>query len=243
MLKAVDRMRKAIIFLFAFLVALLPLFAPHAVCEAREERQVVTQVVKGENKFISWNLAIPQVRGLADGKVQKEINATFIKDQKAFRDDLEKQARKAYKEAQESGNPFRQFAAYTTYDTHYFSEKILSLTVDMYQYTGGAHGFTTRKAYNYNLETGAQITYKDIFGQKIDYASVIVNEVVSQIQARPEDFFPDAVETVKTFTDEQPFYLTNDGIVMYYGLYEIAPYASGIQEFLIPFSKFKKQAD
>ncbi|TET09608.1 MAG: DUF3298 domain-containing protein [Candidatus Atribacteria bacterium] len=39
-------------------------------------------------------------------------------------------------------------------------------------------------------------------------------------------------------SEEQPFYLIEDGIVVYFGLYEIAPYASGIRYFKIPYFLF-----
>lgn len=109
----------------------------------------------------------------------------------------------------------------------------------MYQFTGGAHGFTTRLAFNYNLNSGKRIGYKDLFEPCVDYKNIIISEVSRRIEMNPQNYFDDALETVKKFTDEQPFYIKKRGIVVYYGLYEIAPYAAGIQEFFIPFSAFK----
>ena len=43
----------------------------------------------------------------------------------------------------------------------------------------------------------------------------------------------------KTIDDNQPFYLTDGGLVVYFGQYEIAPYYVGIPEFKIPFSRLK----
>jgi ABC-type Fe3+-hydroxamate transport system substrate-binding protein len=72
-----------------------------------------------------------------------------------------------------------------------------------------------------------------------NYKEVIVHHVRDQIIKNPNVYFKEAMETVKDFTDEQPFYITPKGIVVVYGLYEIAPYAAGIQEFLVPFSAFQ----
>jgi hypothetical protein len=37
-------------------------------------------------------------------------------------------------------------------------------------------------------------------------------------------------------TDEQPFYIGDGQIVVYFAQYEIAPYAAGMSEFAIPVS-------
>ena len=36
------------------------------------------------------------------------------------------------------------------------------------------------------------------------------------------------------FAEDQSFYFKDDHIVVVFGLYEIAPYAAGIQEFALP---------
>ncbi|GAG31008.1 unnamed protein product, partial [marine sediment metagenome] len=46
----------------------------------------------------------------------------------------------------------------------------------------------------------------------------------------------------QSISEEQPFYLIEDGIVVYFGLYEIAPYTSGIRYFKIPYSLFPIRA-
>ncbi|KPC98132.1 hypothetical protein LR69_03685 [Geobacillus sp. BCO2] len=79
----------------------------------------------------------------------------------------------------------------------------------------------------------------DLFKQGSRYQQVIVEEIVKQIEKEPDLYFGNAVDVVKELKDGQPYYLTPKGMVVYYGLYEIAPYAAGIREFLIPFSALK----
>jgi len=200
---------------------------------------IVSKMDEGSSKYMAWKLEYPQISGLENKKVEKSINKELSKTVKDFKKGLLEEAKKEYKEAEKSGVPFRQFEAQTVYSVHYSDCKVLSLTMDLYQYTGGAHGFTTRLAFNYNLETGKKLGYKDVLKDCPSYRDIIVNEIIRQIEADPDIYFPDAIDKLKGFTDEQPFYITKDGIVVYYGLYEIAPYASGIREFLIPYSAFK----
>jgi hypothetical protein len=204
--------------------------------------EVISKTDKGSDKYMSWDLNTPQIKGLKKPKVEKSINSQLAGTVADFKKNLHDEAKKAYKEHKESKKskyPFRPFEAHAVYEVHLLNPKILSLTIDLYQYTGGAHGSTVKVAFNYDLKTGKKLGYKDIFRDCVNYKKVIVDWITGKIESNPENYFPDAIETVKKFTDEQPFYITPEGIVVYYGLYEIAPYAAGIQEFLIPFSAFK----
>ena len=224
------------VLLVALLLAIIPVqgFA-HEKCNP----EVISKVDEGSNKYMSWNLTTPQLKGLANRKVERSINKEFTNTVKDFKKEVLKQAKEAYKESQENGFPFRPFEAFASYTVHLLNPKLLSLTMDLYEFTGGAHGMTYRKAWNYNLKTGKQLGYQDIFKECVDYKNTIINHVVKEIESNPEIYFEDAIETVKGFTDDQPFYITDQGIVVYYGLYEIAPYSSGIREFFIPFSAFR----
>lgn len=228
--------KKINILLIALLIMLIPI---QGFAYDKCKPEIISKVNESSNKYMQWNLTIPQIKELKDRKVERSINKQFRNDVNSFKREVLAQAKEAYNESQETGYPYRLFEAYTEYKVHLLNPKVLSLTIDMYQYTGGAHGMTFRKAYNYNLKTGKQLAYQDIFKECVDYKSIIVNHIIEQIKKNPQDYFDDAAGTVKGFTDEQPFYMTKEGIVVYYGLYEIAPYAGGIKEFLIPVSAFK----
>ncbi len=64
---------------------------------------------------------------------------------------------------------------------------------------------------------------------------VINQEIKRQIQLDPELYFNNG-ELFKSINDDQPFYIVDDGIVIFFGLYEISPYVYGIRYFKIPFS-------
>ena len=122
----------------------------------------------------------------------------------------------------------------------YNQDGLLSITVDYYQFDGGAHGGTDRRPYNYDLTTGQELALQDLFKQGVKYMEIINREIRKQIAANPEGgYFTQPDMEFKTIADNQPFYLTDGGLVVYFGQYEIAPYAAGIPEFRLPFSLFK----
>jgi len=51
-------------------------------------------------------------------------------------------------------------------------------------------------------------------------------------------YFDDYEKNVANYFNPKSFYLVPDGIVIYFQQYEIAPYASGIPQFTIPYSAY-----
>lgn len=94
-----------------------------------------------------------------------------------------------------------------------------------------------QETYNLNLANGKRITLPDILKEKKDYVKIINQEIKRKIKLNPDVYFDDAVS--HSISPEQPFYIIEDGIVIYFGLYEIAPYSSGIRYFKIPFTLFE----
>lgn len=225
-----------ILMIAALLMITIPI---QALADQGSQPEVVSQSSQGTNRYLSWDLVTPQVSGLESRRAERIINKELTQTVSGFRKNLLDEAKKAYRESMKPEYPFRPFQAQTVYQVHTLNPDLLSLTMDMYQYTGGAHGMTVRKSFNYNLKTGKMLGYQDLFKACVNYKEVIVHHVRDQIIKNPNVYFKEAMETVKGFTDEQPFYITPKGIVVVYGLYEIAPYAAGIQEFLVPFSAFQ----
>lgn len=116
-------------------------------------------------------------------------------------------------------------------------DDLLSFYIDYYQFTGGAHGLTTRRAYTLDVKNGNKLKIKNLFKNGYDYKSFIDKEIKKQVDANKEKYF-EGLEGFNGINDEVKFYIKGDNLVIYYGQYEIAPYASGIPEFNIPIQKF-----
>jgi len=201
---------------------------------------VTTNQVQQNSDAIQVDLSIPVIAGLQDSKIQQQLNNQFDQDALSFDNDISTQAAEDIKQAANSGYPFQQYNATTAYKVAYNQNGLLSVTVDYYQYTGGAHGGTERRPYNYDLETGQELSLQDLFKTGVDYKPIINQDVAAQIKTSPvKEYFTIPGMEFKTIDDNQPFYLTDGGLVIYFGQYEIAPYVAGIPEFQIPFSLFK----
>ncbi len=119
-------------------------------------------------------------------------------------------------------------------------DKFVSVIKTTSFYLGGAHPSTLLTAKTYNIETGEEVTLKDVsetlFGKSEEEAfSAIKNTYLEKINSEPGAYFEDAAKTVNEI-DGANFYITNNGeLVYFFNQYDIAPYASGIFEEKINF--------
>lgn len=195
--------------------------------------KVTSKVVKDSKPYLTTELNIPVISGMLDSNIEKSINKTLYDDAVNFKNSIEASALENYSSLLKAGVEVTPFQVITKYNLHYLND-YLSLIVTYYEYRGGAHGIYNVVPYNYNLKTGERLQIKDIFKEGYDYKSIINQEILSEISKHPDNYFKDAFKTIK---ENQDFYFTKEGIVVYFQVYEIAPFAAGNPEFLIPYSK------
>ena len=202
-----------------------------------QEITITDLVIKEDHKALKVDMVFPLVQGVKDKQVEEKINQTIQKDVLNFKEMLKTESEKYLQGAKEEGWEIRKYEASAYYIVHYQKDDLLSLSVFYYRYTLGAHGHTLQRAYNFNLESGEEILLGDILKGKRDYVDIINQEIKREIELNPQEYFSEW-SVFQSISEEQPFYLIEDGIVVYFGLYEIAPYASGIRYFKIPYSLF-----
>lgn len=131
------------------------------------------------------------------------------------------------------------YEVYSTYNITSDKNSFVSFYDDYYEYLGGAHGLTSRTSYTIDKNKEELLNLKDLFASGYNYADIINNEIREQIKKNPQDYF-DSGSEFKGIGENQSFYIDDDNLVIYYQLYEIAPYVKGIPEFKIPLSTFGK---
>ena len=120
---------------------------------------------------------------------------------------------------------------------YYFNERFISYTQRSYDYTGGAHGMPYWVPYNFDLETGEQLILSNIVANsEEEFKEIVTAQFEKMYEVDPGIYWEDAVDNVYEWTTlESPFYLKEDGLVIYYGPYDLAPYAAGFQEIVVPY--------
>lgn len=197
------------------------------------ENTIKIKTVKeaSETRALIKTVQYPQIEGLESKVIQDEINGIFKGlAGSAVQEGIKNVADLAPYVLQNPDMP-SQCETYFNYQVKYNQNNVLSLIFLDYQYAGGAHGSTVESSYTINLKTGKMYSLKDLFKEKTDYSSVISGSVKRQLNER--GLTEGLLEPFNKISDNQGFYLSNNGIMIYFQQYEILPYAAGIQEFLV----------
>lgn len=216
---------------------------------AYPQKMCISCIIQRENKFtlgeksisksldyFKEDIKIPQV---LDGNDEKKIN--IIND--AINNAILPKAEEAEKTSKEyfgmegQEKPRFPFEVYSRYTIGMDNKSLVSLYNDYYEYLGGAHGMTTRSSYTIDKEKEKLLTLKELFVQGYSYSDIINKSIKEEIEKHPSDYF-DSGSEFKGISENQSFYIDGNNLVIYYQLYDIAPYVFGIPEFKIPLKVF-----
>lgn len=169
------------------------------------------------------------------------INAWYRRQaeelQRKYETELYQEAADQYEYTVENQFPFHMYDALMIFEVTYNQNNILSLFYDQYVYSGGAHGNTVRQSQTWNVRGGCQITLRnygdDPVGLEAEILDRVREEIALQIARGENMYFEDYSKLISDTFNPESFYLTPQGMVIYFQQYDIAPYASGIPVFVI----------
>lgn len=123
----------------------------------------------------------------------------------------------------------------------YESPEVICVSLQSYIDTGGAHGNGGITYLNFNPETGVLLNQDDIISNPTQFKKIAEKAFKHQTKPKNDE------ETIEDFFFGEGFQLpanigfTEDGLMLLYNSYEIATYAQGITEILLPYSQIKDQ--
>lgn len=128
-----------------------------------------------------------------------------------------------------------------SYHTTYADKNLISLLVWTYSYTGGAHGGSASTTFNYDLNSGRMLKLADLFQPNSNYLKVISAYCTTTLTKELGDV--DA-EWLRNGAGPKPenfksWNVTPDGLQFTFDAYQVAAYALGPQEVIVPYSALK----
>ena len=123
----------------------------------------------------------------------------------------------------------------------YQSADILNIEIKHYTFTGGAHGYSGLRSLLFNPDTGHSIETAALFNDVAGFRKLAEKEFRKKFGI-PENA---AINSKGLMFENERFHLpqniffTNEGLLLYYNAYEIASYAEGAKELLLPYSKIE----
>lgn len=168
-------------------------------------------------------MEVPEIEGNSD------FIKTFNADYTALADEMLK---KFSEEAEKSDIPndsmeFKQSISLN-------QNGILSIVGECEAFTGGPHGILSRVVRNIDIKNAREISLSDLFTDE-EYVNRINSYIEVLMEEKPADF-ADLWKT-PAVAENQGFYLTGKGIVLFYPPYELSYYSKGFVEIEIPYDE------
>jgi len=168
----------------------------------------------GEDKVIHY----PEVIGLQDKGWQATVNALIAKQTQKLIDQ------------QVGDDPSNVTTLIGEYELKNNQRNIFSLLQSNYMYRyQAAHGMTIIGSLTFDMDKKKVYTLKELFKPDSDYVGRLSAIVAKQIKARD---IP-VLEPFTSISPDQEFYVADKTLVLYYQLYDLAPYVYGIVYFPI----------
>ena len=109
------------------------------------------------------------------------------------------------------------------------SEAYLSVFFDLFIFAGGVRGAEYRLAQNFHLKSDGALFLTHFFPDSKDLPHTISDQIIAQYPA-----FHAQAHALRRYFSPERFYLSKDGICIFYNAGQISPLASGIQVFTLP---------
>lgn len=209
---------------------------------AEDSFSVKHTVIKADEELCNINIAVPYFEGFKNSdEINRQIRnivADFIGDIRAVSKSLEEYRNELIESGEE---PFDwETMLLINYD-YSRNGDILSLKLDVYSYRGGAHGMSYIYPFTINTRTGEIYSFKSLFKENTNWNEVITQLIFDEIEKSSDMyFFEDYKETIFGKKGQYNYYIDGSKLVIYFDLYDIAPYASGMPKFTIDADNIKE---
>lgn len=127
--------------------------------------------------------------------------------------------------------------------TRYRNKHLTVVELNTWQYfTGAAHGISATQFLNWDNATGKVLGLDNVLlaGQREAYTAALKQAHSRWLAKNPDaQHDPDTYNRIWPFQASTNFALTDEGLLVKYDSYQIAPYSSGQPELLIPYSSLQ----
>ncbi len=151
----------------------------------------------------------------------------------------------AQEQYSETSEEYRQYFVSYYEDTEVIGSRIAGDLAEVCMmecgYWGGAHGAEYIRNLHFDLTEGKFVELNDLTDASARLRAEIAEDIIEEIYDRGEEdwYFDDFAQSIRE-SETYNVSFEEDGLIVIFGEYEIAPYASGMPEFSIPYEKISR---
>ncbi len=147
-------------------------------------------------------------------------------------------------EYRQTPNPFNSWELERNLKIVFVTQDMLTLLFEEYGYTGGAHPFSGRRYSVLSLKDASQIILPDLLNPGYETAlNVAAEKIFRQVRKLKEEETPEEQGFSfpnDVFSVNDNFGVLKEGLDFIFNPYEIAPYALGPTQFLVPYEDIQE---
>lgn len=178
-------------------------------------------IIEKQVKTDQLDITFPQLQKMEDRKLESQINSL-----------ISMRAMEIKQKNDIDEKDLRKTSFYVSYLPPYLKNNLLSIRFNtMYYVQGTAHPTNLVKSITINLANGSEEKLGDLFRPNSDYRARLNDRIKKEIKEKDITISG----TFKGIEENQGFYLTKEGLVIYYN--EYTPHAVGPLLFAIPYSE------
>ena len=122
--------------------------------------------------------------------------------------------------------------------------RLLSVMHENSEFTGGLHETPVFSSETFDMRSGGLLTLADLFTvPEEEYLALFFDAAAEKIAQTPEEYFDITPQLLQESFNPSDFYVTDTGLTFYYQVYAIAPYATGLSYFTLPFDDIRNMLD
>ncbi|WP_251860030.1 WG repeat-containing protein [Clostridium sp. Marseille-Q2269] len=192
-------------------------WSENSIIPLNDEYRVIENKFKPNKDYLVY---YPEIEGMEDFQLKEKVNYELkvLSEVKPIESNIQ-----------------LDYSYLGDFKIEFFNKDLLVLQLQGYRYPfGAAHGMPTKIYTKIDLTTGRFYELQDLFKKNSNYVQVLSDIIAEQIKNDPQYayIFPDSYKGIK---EDQPFYVLQDALYIYFNPYEIAPYAAGFPTFKIAF--------
>ena len=206
--------------------------------------KIINRILQKEMKYentvvLKYHIEYPEIvmdwqQNRNGIKIFNDYNLKMaLQTQQKAEKELYKEAIELYKYNKENGYPQMMYELYREYQITLNQENAVSMYIDEYIFSGGAHGTTTRTSQTWNLMLGKTVELYELYPNEPYFLLYILRKINREISENIEIYFADPYPLVVEYFNPDSYYIDNGKVVIYFQQYDIAPYSSGIIEFTL----------
>ncbi|MDO4815814.1 MAG: DUF3298 domain-containing protein [Bacillota bacterium] len=121
---------------------------------------------------------------------------------------------------------------------------VISISYDVYTYSGGVHGYVSRVSDTYDAKTGEKLSLETVSDEpellnQLVYGYILnisAGEKYKDDSGESIFFNPDLTESISDIIAGDNWYFNDEGLVFYANPYELAAYSYGRVDFVVPYA-------